>query len=192
MEIERGNILKNSMIALIVVVSMFAAGMTFADESQYHIGPGDVLEISVWRDESLVRDVVVPPDGTIAYPLAGDINVHGMTVSDLRRVVTKRLRDYVTDATVTVMIKEIRSLKAYVIGKVNNPGEFAINMDTSVMQILAMAKGLNPFASEKHIHVLRRQNNVTVVIPFNYKEVVKGKNLKQNILLQKGDVVVVP
>ena len=175
-----------------MIMTLAVAADGWSDESKYRIGPGDLLEISVWRDETLLREVVVPPDGYIAFPLIGDVNVTDMTVTQLREVVTKRIEDYVQGATVTVMIKEINSLKAYVIGKVNNPGEFSISLDTTVMQILAMAEGLNPFADEKEVHILRRQNNLTVKIPFNYKEVEKGRNLKQNISLQRGDVVVVP
>ena len=90
------------------------------------------------------------------------------------------------------MLKKINSLQVYVIGKVNNPGQFPITMDTTVMQVLAMARGLNPFAAAGDITILRRRQNITVKIPFNYKEVEKGANLEQNIVLQRGDVVVVP
>jgi len=165
---------------------------TFALESGFGVGPGDVLEISVWRDESLSRQVVVPPDGVISFPLIGDIAVQNMTVTDIRKHVTQRLKDYVQDAVVTVMLLEINSMKAYVIGKVNKPGVFPISMDTSVMQVLSMAGGLNPFAAESHIHVLRRQKDDTLKLPFDYNQVLKGENLKQNIILQRGDVIVVP
>jgi len=163
-----------------------------AEVSNYIIGPGDIIEISVWKDESLDREISVPPDGIISYPLVGDIEAAGKTVTMLRKAITERLSEYVPDATVTVILKEIKSLKAYVIGKVQNPGKFPITMETTVMQVLAMAKGLNPFADAGDIHILRRRNNVTVKIPFDYKEVEKGKNLGQNIILQRGDVVVVP
>ena len=163
-----------------------------ADESTYRIGPGDVLEISVWKDESLYREISVPPDGVISYPLIGDIEAAGMTVTTLRKVIAGKLSEYVPDATVTVMLKNINSLQVYVIGKVNNPGQFPITMDTTVVQVLAMARGLNPFAAAGNITILRRRQNVTVKIPFNYKEVEKGNNLEQNIVLQRGDVVVVP
>jgi polysaccharide export outer membrane protein len=159
---------------------------------EYNIGPGDVIEISVWRDESLNRQVVVPPDGIISFPLIGDIDTQGMTVADVRNTITQRLSEYVQDAVVTVMILEINSMNVYVIGKVKSPGAFTIFADTNVMQVLSKAGGLNPFASEKEIHILRQENDDTVKIPFNYKEVLKGKNLEQNIVLQRGDVVVVP
>ncbi len=158
----------------------------------YTIGPGDVLEISVWQDERLNRKVVVPPDGVISYPLIGDINVKGLTVADLRQIITKRLKDYVPNAIVTVMLVEINSLKAYVIGKVNRPGAYPIDLNTNVMQILAMAGGFTPFASPDKIIILRKQGNKIIKIPFNYDEVVEGKNLSQIITLKRGDVVVVP
>ena len=163
-----------------------------AEEKSYHIGPGDVLEISVWKDPDLSRKVVVPPDGVIAFPLIEAINVANLTAADLKKIVTQRLSEYVPEATVTVMLLEINSLRAYVIGKVNNPGEFPIDMETNVMQILAKAGGLNPFASKGNITILRRGNNKIIKIPFDYGDVEKGKNLEQNIILQPGDVVVVP
>jgi polysaccharide export outer membrane protein len=163
-----------------------------AVDSVYAIGPGDTLEISVWRDDSLSREVIVPPDGVISFPLVGDINVTGITVAELRKTVTKKLSDFVPDATVTVILKAFNSLRAYVIGKVKNPGMFPITLDTNVMQILAMAGGLNPYASEDSIHILRQVKGSTIKIPFSYGDVLKGRNLEQNITLQRGDVVVVP
>ncbi len=158
----------------------------------YHVGPGDVLEISVWRDENLSREVVVPPDSIISFPLIGDVDTSGMSVADVRGIITKKLSEYMPEASVTVMLKEIKSLKVYVIGQVKNPGVFQINLETHVMQILSQAKGLTPFAAERDIHILRYRNNTTKKIGFDYKEVLKGNNLEQDILLKRGDVIVVP
>ena len=163
-----------------------------AESTGYHIGPGDILEISVWKEDSLSREVIVPPDRIITFPLIGDINISTMTVTDLRREISKRLKDFVPEATVTVMLRQINSLKAYVIGKVNKPGIFPIDLETTVMQVLAMAGGLNPFASDNKIYILRNENGVMKKIPFNYNEVEKGKKLAQNIVLRRGDVIVVP
>ena len=163
-----------------------------AQEEAYRLGPGDVLEISVWKDESLSREVIVPPDAVVSFPLIGSIDVKNLSVPELKEVIKKRLNEYVPDATVAVMLRQVNSLRAFVIGKVNNPGQFPINMETSVMQILSMAGGLNPFASTSKILILRRTKGKTVKIPFNYKKVEKGEDLEQNILLQGGDVVVVP
>jgi polysaccharide export outer membrane protein len=113
-------------------------------------------------------------------------------VPELRKIVTKRLSEFIPDVTVTVMLVEINSLKAYVIGKVNVPGAFDIDMESNVMQILAKAGGLNPFASSGNIKILRQTENQLIKIPFNYGQVEKGKNLEQNIILKAGDVVVVP
>ena len=178
-------------ISLLLAVTV-GGGSVMAAESRYHIGPGDVLEISVWKDEGLSREVVVPPDGVISFPLAGDIDVNHLTVSDLRSAVKEKLSEYVPDATVTVMLLAINSLKAYVIGKVNKPGEFPISIDTHVMKILSMAGGLNPFASKGNIIILRQEKGKTIKIPFDYGDVEDGDSLEQNIVLKRGDVVVVP
>jgi polysaccharide export outer membrane protein len=167
-------------------------GYGHAQDLPYELGPGDVVEISVWKDESLSRTLVIPPDGVISFPLIGDIKLKSMTVENLRSRVTQLLADYVPDATVTVILAELNSLKAYVIGKVNKPGAYTITMDSTVMQLLSIAGGLNPFAAENKIHILRRINNKTIKIPFDYDQVLKGNNLEQNIVLRRGDVVVVP
>jgi polysaccharide export outer membrane protein len=178
-------------IATLFVI-LFGCGTAVAQGLTYTIGPEDVLEISVWKDESLSRTLVVPPDGVISFPLIGDIQTEFMTVDKLRKKVSALLSSYIPDATVTVILKELNSLKAYVIGKVSKPGQYAITLDTTVMQILSMSGGLNPFAAEERIHILRRKKNITIKIPFNYGQVLKGRNLEQNIILQRGDVVVVP
>jgi polysaccharide export outer membrane protein len=164
----------------------------YAAEKTYHIGPGDIIEISVWKDEALSRTLVVPPDGIISFPLIDTINVTNLTVSDLKKIVAQKLSEFIPDATVTVMLNEINSLKAYVIGKVKEPGEFAITLETNVVQILAKAGGLTPFASKGNIKILRQKESQITEIPFDYGEVEKGKNLEQNIILKPGDVVVVP
>jgi polysaccharide export outer membrane protein len=178
--------------SLCLIPALWMVGDASAGGPSYTIGPGDSLEISVWRDESLSREVTVPPDGVISFPLIGDINTAGITVDGLRKIVTQKLGDFVPDATVTVILKNFNSLRAYVIGKVKNAGVFSITLDTTVMQILSMAGGLNPYAAEDKIHVLRQVKSGTVKIPFSYGDVLKGRNLDQNIILQRGDVVVVP
>jgi polysaccharide export outer membrane protein len=185
--------MKSGTLIFYIVLALFVFCTTgYATENAYHIGPGDVIEISVWKDPELSRNLVVPPDGTISFPLIGSINVTQLTVPELRKIVAQKLSDFIPDATVTVILIEINSLKAYVIGKVNKPGEFFIDQTTNVMQILAMAGGLTPFASNGNIKILRRKDNRITNIPFDYGDVEKGKNLQQNIILQRGDVVVVP
>lgn len=177
---------------LSILLVLISTSNSWGQELNYEIGPGDVLEISVWKDDSLSRKIIVPPDGIISFPLIGDINIHSMTVKNLRKKVTQLLSAYIPDATVTVILQEMNSLNAYVIGKVNKPGQYAITLDTTIMQLLANAGGLNPYAAESKIHILRRQNNINVKIGFNYSEILKGINLDQNIVIKRGDVLVVP
>ena len=180
-------------ISIYVIISMMmAASAPLAQAQFYSVGPGDVLEISVWRDETLSRELVVPPDGMLSFPLIGDVLVTGMTVAQIREAIRKKLSEYVPDASVTVILKTINSFRAYVIGQVKNPGTFPITMETRVMHLLSMAQGLTPFASERDIHILRHRNDKIEKIPFNYRDVVRGSNLEQNILLDRGDVIVVP
>jgi polysaccharide biosynthesis/export protein len=180
------------LLVIACLFSLLTIGNSMAADSVYTIGPGDKLEISVWRDESLRREVTVPPDGVVSFPLVGDINVNGMTIANFRQAVTKKLSDYIPDATVTVILNAFDSLRAYVIGKVNKPGVYPITLETNVMQILSMAGGLNAFAAEDDINILRHIKGSTVKIPFSYSDVLKGRKLEQNIILRRGDVVVVP
>jgi polysaccharide export outer membrane protein len=186
--------MKNMMavFVLLVVFMVSSHARALVGENTYRISPGDSVEISLWKDEALSRVIIVPPDGVISFPLIGDIDVTNLTVPALREIVKKKLSDYVPDPTVTVMLLEAKSLTAYVIGKVNRPGQFPINLETNVMQILAMAGGFNPFADRDKIIILRQQGGKHLRIPFNYNKVKKGEDLEQNIVLKRGDVVVVP
>ncbi|MBN2705939.1 MAG: polysaccharide export protein [Deltaproteobacteria bacterium] len=172
--------------------ALLPAAAADGDSGGYRIGSGDILEISVWKEESLSREIIVPPDGVIAFPLIGDISISNLTVGDLRHEVTKRLNDFVPEATVTVMLRQLNSLRAYVIGKVNKPGMFPIDLETSATQLLAMAGGLNPFAAAGKIYILRQNNGQMEKIPFDYNEIEKGRNLAQNIIIRRGDVIIVP
>ena len=176
-------------ICLMVTVSYSSSS---AADNFYLIGPGDVLEISVWNEPDLTKKLAVPPDGVISFPLINPIKVTNLTITALKKVVTQRLSEYIPDATVTVMLLAINSMKAYVIGKVKQAGEYPITMETTVLQILAKAGGLTPFASDGNIKILRQKNKKIINIPFDYGEVEKGKNLEQNIILEAGDVVLVP
>ena len=168
----------------------------YTDGSQrasYRIGPEDVLMISVWKEEELQREVLVRPDGGISFPLAGDLAVAGKTTQEVELEITRKIRRYIPDAVVTVSVKTISGYTIYVNGKVNSPGKFTLGRYVDVVQALTLAGGLSPFAKEGSIMVQRRnQGGAITVYPFNYKEIRKGKNLQQNIILQSGDVVVVP
>jgi polysaccharide biosynthesis/export protein len=183
--------LKKVSLCFFIFLAMTGVCAAVQDEI-FRVGPGDVLEVSVWRDETLSRELIVPPDGMLSFPLIGDVKVAGMTVAEIRETMRKRLSEYVPDASLTVILKTINSLRAYVIGQVKSPGTFPITMETRVMHLLSMAHGLTPFASDRDIHVLRHEGGKIEKISFNYREVLRGNNLEQNILLKSGDVVVVP
>lgn len=183
---------KGIFYCLVFILFIMTLEDVFAETNSYKINPGDTLEISVWKDESLTREIVVPPDGIISFPLIKDIAVSNLTVEELRDIAKKKLSAYVPDANVTVILRSTPSMTAYVMGKVNKSGQFPITLETNVMQILAMAGDLNPYAAAGRILILRQEKGQSIKIPFDYNEVKKGENLKQNIFLKRGDVVVVP
>ena len=163
-----------------------------APTPDYRIGPEDVLEISVWKEEALKKPVLVRPDGGISFPLAGDIQAAGKTAQQLQEEITQRLEKFMADPAVSVSVVKIASNKIFVIGRVNKPGEFVTGRYVDVLQGLSMAGGLTPFAAENDIKVLRRESGKDLVFPFRYSDVKKGEHLEQNIILKGGDVVVVP
>jgi polysaccharide export outer membrane protein len=161
-------------------------------EQEYLIGPGDVLDISVWKVEELTKLVTVLPDGKIAFPLVGQLTAAGKTVEALSMELEKKLSRFVPDVNLSVLVHQVNSMMIYVIGRVNNPGRFVLNANADVLQALAMAGGLNPFAEGGKIKIFRKYKAGTEIIRFDYDDVVKGKDLAQNIVLMRGDVVVVP
>jgi len=160
--------------------------------ASYHVKPGDVLEISVWKEPDLQRTVLVRPDGGFSFPLVGEIDARGKSVSDLNKLVSDRLSKYIAEAVVTVSITEVKGNKIFVIGQVNKPGEFIVNPSVNVMQALSMAGGVTAFAATNDIKILRRSGTTQQAMPFAYGDVVRGKSLNQNVELVSGDIVVVP
>ncbi len=166
--------------------------VTGNDASSYRVQAGDILEISVWKEEGLQKDVLVRPKGGISFPLIGDLAAQGKSVEQIRSEIAARLTRYVPKPAVTVAVKQVVGNKVYVIGRVNQPGDFIVDHNIDVMQALSMAGGTTPFAKLNDIKILRRVGNRQTIIGFKYPEVVKGRNLEQNIILQGGDIVVVP
>ncbi len=158
----------------------------------YRLGAEDILLVSVWKDEQLTREVVVRPDGMFSFPLIGDVQAEDQTVEAVRDDLVKRLTKYIPNANVSVAVTKIVSYKVYVVGRVNKPGEYLVGHYTDVLQALSLAGGLTPFAAENDIKVMRRVKGTQQSIPFRYGDLRKGKDLEQNILLQRGDVVMVP
>src|SRR5215831_7307855 len=163
-----------------------------APDSAYTVKPGDMLAISVWKEPDLQGPVLVRPDGTFSFPLAGQLDARGHSVLELQQMITDKLKKYISDPVVTVSISEVKGNKVYVLGQVNKPGEFIVNPRVDVMQALSMAGGTTAYAALSDITILRRTDAGQQSLPFHYAEVARGRNLQQNIMLQAGDVVVVP
>lgn len=162
-------------------------------EPTYLLGPEDILKVTVWKDEQLTQELVVRPDGMISFPLIGEVQTSGRTVEDVRSEIALRLTKYLPTPNVTVMVLKVQSYRIYVLGRVNRPGEYQAGHHTDVLQALSMAGGLTPYAAENDIKIIRRnQGSKEVVFPFRYGDARKGKDLEQNIVLQRGDVVMVP
>lgn len=159
---------------------------------RYQVQPGDILQITVWKEEDLQREVLVRPDGGISFPLAGDVQAAGRTVDQVQEELAAKIESYIPEPVVTVAVKQVVGNRVYVVGRVNKPGEIIMGHELTVMQALSLAGGVTPFAALNRVHVLRRENGVERSIPFRYGDVEKGRSLSQNIVLRNGDVVVVP
>jgi len=158
----------------------------------YTVNPGDILSISVWKELDLQRQVIVRPDGAFSFPLVGDIQAESKSVEQIRQAVAERLEKYIPEPVVTVATEDLAGNSVYVIGQVNRPGQFRTGGQIDVMQALSMGGGTTTFAQLGDIRILRRVNGNLIAIPFDYKDIEKGKRLNQNIQLEPGDVVVVP
>jgi len=184
----------------VLVAVVFATAAMFsmhaaAQESPgaaYQIGPGDVLEIAVWKNSELSREVTVRPDGMISLPLVNDVHASGLTPLELRELLSKKLSEYVPSAEVSVIVKKVESYSVSVVGSVSHPGRFTLSSPTTVLEAIAMAGGLTEFASRRSITVLRTDGKGgTTRVPFNYNNAVSGE-ASENLVLRAGDVVVVP
>lgn len=162
--------------------------------STYRIGPADKLTISVWKNADISRTVVVRPDGMISLPLLNDVKAAGLTPEELRDMLTDRLQDYLNNVELSVIINEIHSLKYAVLGEVLNPARYEYQSRLTVLEAIAAAGGLKPFAARKRIVILRQidGNDAVQRIPFNYDQAAASNGSKGNVELQPGDIVMVP
>lgn len=198
--------LRGSLCALLIVAALLPLSSLWAGENgtaapveetqkglaPYQIGPEDLLKVSVWKEPELQREVLVRPDGGISFPLAGHIQAAGKTLEAVQKELTERIRRYIPEAVVTVSLAELAGYRIYVIGKVNSPGQFIVGRYVDVLQALALAGGLSTYASEDDIKIMRRRGGQQKVMAFNYAEIKNGDGLERNVVLQSGDVVVVP
>jgi polysaccharide export outer membrane protein len=162
------------------------------DDPNYVIGAQDVLDISVWKEPEVSRTVPVRPDGKISLPLLNDVQAAGLTPSQLAAQLTDSLKKFVANPQVTVIVTTINSQRIYLMGEVSRPGAYPLLPGMTVLQAISSGGGFTQFANTKKIYLLRQESGKQVKLPFNYKEVVGGKNPEQNIPLRAGDTIVVP
>jgi len=158
----------------------------------YIIGSGDILDVSLWKDEAMTKQVTVLTDGKIVFPLIGEVKAAGRTLGEVKQDMIERLKEYVPEPVLNVDVKQVNSMIVYVTGRVTTPGRYPVNTRVTVLQALSIAGGVNAFAKRSKIKIFRQEGNKTITYPFNYNEVVDGENLQQNIVLKRGDVIVVP
>jgi len=192
----------NPMVLAVSCLLVFSS-YVFADEevkvepvpeaSAYTVQPGDLLEVNVWKEEGLLKEVLDRPDGGMSSPLVGDFKAKGLSLEKIQEIIVERLTKYISDPVVSVSARSLMGHKIFVIGKVKRPDQYHINRYVDVMQALSLAGGMTEFASVNSILILRRDDNgEEKAIKFRYGDVEGGDDLKQNIILKSGDVVVVP
>jgi len=189
-----GSLVGGAVLASVLVVTGTAVAQTDAPERKaapdaYRIGPEDMLQISVWKNDSMSRPVLVRPDGKISLPLLNDVQAAGLTAIELKDVLTKRLTEYMPSPEVSVIVTEVRSLKVSVMGEVARPGRYELKSWATVLDVLAMAGGFTQFASRSRIVILTSDGNGMKRIPFNYNKVAGEQ---ENFYLRNGDIILVP
>ena len=183
----------NQKIILLSALFLFSNFVSSAETSiPYTLNQGDILEISVWGEESLQKEVKVLPDGSVSFPLVGRVEVANVSSSEVEKRITEKLKVYLPDPQVTVTVSNIEGNRAYIIGKVLRPGPFLLTGPMTIMQALSLAGGLDRFADLDDIKVLRGLGGAQKIIPVNYHKLIKGQSLESNILLNTGDTILVP
>jgi polysaccharide biosynthesis/export protein len=177
-------------IFMLATVSLAAKGQGV--EGDYRLHAGDSITISAWKEIDLQRKVMIRPDGKFSFPLAGEVQAAGRTADEVRVDIENKLKKYIPEAVVTVVVEDFAGNRIYVIGQVNKPGMFIMNPQLTVLQALSLAGGGTPFAKLDDISILRGSGSGQKSLPFRYSQVVDGKSLQQNITLESGDVVIVP
>lgn len=167
------------------------AKLVFPAETQYRIGIEDVLLISVWRDADLTREVPVRPDGKISLPLIHDVQAADKTPEELAQDIQQKLKEYMSNPTVTVIVREINSIKVYLLGEVVHPGPVLLKSKVRLLQAIAMAGGLTAFGGKKEVLIYRKTPSGEKIIEVSYRRIVSGKKPDDNLVLESGDTVVV-
>jgi polysaccharide export outer membrane protein len=183
--------MKKQIMKFMFVIATLATFNVYATE-RYLMNAGDILDISVWNEEALQKQVVVLPDGVITFPLAGEVLAKDKTVAEVQNELTKKLSKYLSEPVVTVSVVAVEGNRIHILGKVTNPGSFMMSQPLDAIQALSLAGGLSPYAEENNIIVLRREGNKQQVLPIRYADIKKGQALKTNITMKSGDVMLIP
>ena len=187
-----GRTLVSTLLAVCGIVLFAPEAQAQAAPGDYKLHAGDKIEVSVWKEEELQRVITIRPDGKISFPLSGEIQAAGRTADNIRAEIESRLTKYIPEPVVTVSVEETAGNRIFVIGQVTRPGMFVMNPQLSVLQALSLAGGGNPFAKLDNTIIIRGTGTAQTTLPFRYSQVTDGKSLGQNIMLESGDVVVVP
>jgi polysaccharide biosynthesis/export protein len=180
-------------IFIVLVLSYCLFAQDDVKNDSYVIGEEDVLAVNVWKEPELsLRELVVRPDGKISLPLVNDIQAGGKTPIELQAHIAEALREYITEPSVTVTVIKAFSHTVSVVGQVNRPGVYIMGSPTTVLDIIARVGGLNPQARNRDIRIVRTEDGKTHQYPFNYRNVIRGRDMQQNIYLRNGDIVMVP
>lgn len=165
---------------------------TETDDNYYKIGKGDILEIIAWKEEDFTREVFVRIDGKITFPLLDDIHADGRTTMEVKKEIETKLKEFIEDPIVTVILKSPMSQKFYILGEIANTGEYELAKKLTILQAFALAGGFTEWASKKEIILLRNENGIDKLIRVNYKNIIKGKDLSQNVNIKVNDTIIVP
>jgi polysaccharide export outer membrane protein len=192
--------MKNLCVSAVSILLAAVVGLTSTAPLQaqvqsppdFVIGPEDVLGVVFWRDQEMSGDVSVRPDGMITLPLLGDLKASDLRPEQLKDVIEKAAARFLTEPSVTVIVREIKSRQVFITGEVLKPGPYPLTSPKTVMQLIAIAGGLNEYADAKNISVMRSESGQQRAYKFNYRAVAEGRDLAQNIQLRPGDTVVVP
>ena len=165
---------------------------TETDDNYYKIGKGDILEIIAWKEEDFTREVFVRIDGKITFPLLDDIHADGRTTMEVKKEIETKLKEFIEDPIVTIILKSPMSQKFYILGEVLKTGEYQLIKKLTILQAFALAGGFTEWASKKEIILLRNENGIDKLIRVNYKNIIKGKDLSQNVNIKVNDTIIVP
>jgi polysaccharide export outer membrane protein len=182
--------MKVNLFLILLIVSLFASPVSSSE--RYFLNAGDQLNISVWNEDALQKDVIVLPDGMISFPLAGELLAKGKTVTELQSALTEKLTEFLANPVVTVSVTSVTGNTIHIMGKVLSPGPIVMAQNLDVMQALSLAGGLSPYAEEDDIIVLRRVEGKQTVIPVDFTVLKRGKRLDENVLLKSGDLIIIP